>query len=131
MARSNTRARRLAGRAAIWALAAVPICSSVQPVFAEPVVVIRSTGSSTNRVDVVILGDGYAVADQAKFASDAQTFTQGLFAQEPLHEYENYFNVRRVDVISPQSGADHPERTPPVSVNTALDAAYNCGGIQR
>jgi hypothetical protein len=37
--------------------------------------------------------------------------------------------VHRIDVISSQSGADHPERS--FFVNTALDAAYNCQGSQR
>ena len=39
--------------------------------------------------------------------------------------------MHRVDVTSSESGADHPERSPAVFKNTALDAGYNCGGIQR
>jgi hypothetical protein len=66
-----------------------------------------------------------------KYATDVETFIQGLFAQEPFKEYQRYFNVHRVDVTSNQSGADHPERNPSVFVDTALDATYNCAGIQR
>lgn len=96
---------------------------------AEPVTVIRNNGASANRVDMVILGDGYTNTELAKFALDVDNAVTGFFAQEPFKEYQNYFNVRRIDVISPESGADHPETG--AYVNTALDATYNCSGIQR
>ena len=47
----------------------------------------------------------------------------------PFAEYATHFNVHRIDVVSNESGVDHPERT--VFRDTAFDAAYNCGGIQR
>ncbi len=90
---------------------------------------IINNGDSANRVELVILGDGYTASEMQKFRNDAQTFVQGFFAQEPFREYQNYFNVHRIDVASNQSGADHPERS--VFVDTAFGAAYNCGGIQR
>jgi IgA Peptidase M64 len=98
---------------------------------AEPITTIRNNGDSANRVDVIILGDGYAVNELAKYAFDVESFVQGLFAQEPFTDYQRYFNVHRIDLISNQSGADHPERTPSVLRDTALDATYNCAGIQR
>jgi len=97
----------------------------------EPVTAIRNNGSSANRVDLVILGDGYTSAELGKYATDAEQAVRGFFAQEPFKEYQKYFNVLRVDVTSAQSGADHPEDAPPVSRNTAFDATYNCGGIER
>ncbi|MBM3311679.1 MAG: hypothetical protein FJY80_09240 [Candidatus Aminicenantes bacterium] len=96
---------------------------------AENVTPIRSNGPSSNRIDIVILGDGYTSAEMSKFASDAEAFTAGLLGQEPFREYEAYFNVFRVDVVSSESGADHPARG--VYKNTALDAAYDCSGITR
>jgi hypothetical protein len=99
--------------------------------WAETITTIRKNGDSANRVDLVVLGDGYAVNEIAKYESDVESFVRGLFAQEPFSEYQQYFNVHRVDLISNQSGADHPERNPPVFRDTALDATYNCAGIQR
>ena len=96
---------------------------------AEPATAIRDNGDPANRVDLVVLGDGYAFADLGKFATDVENLTNGLFAQEPFLEYRNFFNVHRVDVISRDSGVDHPERN--VFKRTRLDATYNCGGIQR
>src|SRR5262245_21366268 len=107
-------------------LCLVPLVAS-----GEPVVTIRNNGASDNRVDVVVLGDGYTASELGKYATDVETFVQGMFNQEPLRDYQRYFNVHRVDVTSHESGADHPERNPPVLRDTALDATYNCSGIQR
>lgn len=96
---------------------------------AEPVTTILNNGSSANRIDMVILGDGYTAAELGKYATDVQTLVDRFFAQEPYKEYRHYFNVHRIDVTSHQSGADHPELG--TSVDTALDAAYNCAGIPR
>jgi hypothetical protein len=96
---------------------------------AEPFETIINNGSSENRLDIAVLGDGYTAAEQQKYRNDVQNFLQGFFTQEPFREYQLYINVHRIDVTSAQSGADHPERSQ--FVNTALDATYHCAGIQR
>ncbi len=96
---------------------------------AEPYETIVNNGNSQNRVDVAIVGDGYTQAEQQKYKDDVQSLIQGHFGQEPFLEYRTFFNVHRIDVVSAQSGADHPERSS--LVNTAFDATYNCSGIQR
>ncbi len=104
--------------------------SSVQA-NAESFETIVNNGSPQNRIDIAILGDGYTAAQQAQYRIDVQRFIQDVFLQEPYREYQRYYNVHRIDVVSNQSGADHPERNPPVFVDTALDATYNCSNIQR
>src|SRR4051794_637259 len=104
------------------------ICSQA---FGEPVTTIRNNGDPANRVNMVILGDGYTSAELGNYAVDAENAVAGFFAQEPFKEYQRYFNVLRVDVTSAESGADHPEANPPISKNTAFDAAYNCNNIER
>ncbi|GEM_PF-2096391 len=96
---------------------------------AEPFETIINNGSSDNRLDLAVLGDGYTAGELQKYRNDVQNFLQGFFAQEPFREYQRYLNVHRIDVTSSQSGADHPESN--LFVNTALDATYNCSGIQR
>src|SRR5262245_24577643 len=98
---------------------------------AEPFTTIRDNGDSARRVDLVIMGDGYAASDLGtnQFADDVEAFVQNMFLQEPFLEYRAYFNVHRVDVTSNESGVDHPERG--VFRDTALDSSYNCAGIQR
>jgi hypothetical protein len=121
-------------RAVPWTLAAlvaIALASAPAQSSAEPVTTIRAWGVSANRVDLVILGDGYTESELDQYASDVETFVQALFSQEPFREYQRYFNVHRVDVVSNESGADHPEQSPPLFKDTALDATYNCAGIQR
>ena len=96
---------------------------------AEPFETIINNGNAANRVDIAILGDGYTSAEMQKYRNDVQNAMAQFFNSHPFNEYRNFFNVHRIDVVSSQSGADHPERS--VSVNTALDATYNCNGIQR
>ena len=125
------RRRRWAGAVvagvAAWLALSLPARANLEVTF------IRNNGPSSNRVDLLILGDGYTAADIAsgKYANDVENFVNGVFAQEPYSEYRNYYNVIRVDVESAESGADHPERTPQVFKNTAFDSTYNCSGIQR
>lgn len=105
-------------------LAGLPALAS-----AEPYETIINNGSPDNRVDIAVVGDGYTGSEMNKYYNNVQAFVQAMFAQDPYLEYQRYFNVHRIDVISSQSGADHPERNS--FVNTAFDAAYNCGGTQR
>ena len=113
-----------------WALSAVLLILCLSKITSgEPVETIINNGNAANRVDIAILGDGYTSAEMQKYKDDVQSLMARFFNEDPFSEYRNLFNVHRVDVISSQSGADHPERS--VFVNTALDAAYNCAGIQR
>lgn len=106
----------------VW-LAACGVCAG------EPVVTIRSNGQNANRLNVVFMGDGYSAAEMVKFATDVDILVASMFTQQPYTAYEPYFNIHRVDVVSKESGASHPERS--VKRDTALGAAYNCGGVQR
>ena len=124
-----TRARRVA-RCQSASSCRPHACLLLAAAQAEPVTAVRLNGSS-NRVDIVVLGDGYTSAEIAsgKYANDVETFVQRIFAQEPYLEYQEFFNVRRVDVTSAESGSDHPELG--IARTTALDSTYNCSGIQR
>ena len=100
-------------------------------VFGQQAVMIVDNGDPANRIDLVILSDGYTTAELSKFNTDVRQLVDKMFAQEPFKEYARYFNIHRIDLASSESGADHPERDPPVFKNTAFDAAYNCANIQR
>jgi IgA Peptidase M64 len=106
------------------------LCLS-QLAFAEPVETIVDNGTAANRVDITILGDGYTEAEMQKYRDDVQALMTQFFNNDPFREYRNFFNVHRIDVISSQSGADHPEKFPAAFVDTALDATYNCNATER
>jgi hypothetical protein len=97
--------------------------------WAEPATSIRLNGPAANRVGITILGDGYTQSEQLKYGTDVDSFVTAFFSQSPYLEYQSYFNVHRVDVVSNESGADHPERG--TFRDTALGSAYNCGNVVR
>jgi hypothetical protein len=97
---------------------------------------IQYSGPITNRVNLVILGDGYTSAEQAKFLADAQSISTKFFQTSPYTEYKNYFNVFAVEVISTQSGASHSGNSsdnacgsqPTATVNNYFGSAFDAGG---
>lgn len=67
-----------------------------------------STGSPANRVDLLIMGDGYTAAQEATFAANAASVDGSFFAISPYSQYRNFVNVATLFAASPQAGADHP-----------------------
>lgn len=110
-------------------MSAVGALSLLLALGANEVEVLRDGGSPSNRIDVVILGDGYRAQDQAQLTSDATNVVNQLFAATPWKEYESLFNVSLVHVVSNENGADNG--TYGATRDTALGAYYNCSGIDR
>ena len=90
---------------------------------------IVDNGPSNNRIDLVMLGDGYTESELGAYAAQVNNVIAAFFSQEPLRSYRQFFNVHRVDVISNESGVDEPEAG--IFRDTSLDMAYDCGGIAR
>jgi len=97
---------------------------------------ILYSGPVNNRVNLVILGDGYTASEQAKFLTDATTISNKFFQTVPYTEYKNYFNVFAVEAISAQSGASHSGNSsdnacgsqPTATVNNYFGSAFDAGG---
>jgi hypothetical protein len=66
------------------------------------------SGDPENRVDQLIVGDGYTVEEENKFDADAAAVVDQFFSVSPYAEYANFVNVTTLFMPSPQSGADHP-----------------------
>lgn len=64
--------------------------------------------TSGNRVDLLVLGDGYTGAQTAKFASDSEALLASFLGISPYSAYSNYFNLTPLFTASSQPGADHP-----------------------
>ena len=97
-------------------------------VFGAPLTTIIDNGPSSNRVDIVFLGDGYTTVDIAagKYANHINNYLNHMFSDslisDPFFRYRNYFNVHSVEVVSNQTGADVPPEG--IFRDTALDASY-------
>ena len=85
---------------------------------------ILDSGPSTNRIDIVFVGDGYTASEIADYSTHVDNILITFMAEEPLVAYSNYFNIHQVDVISNESGIDEIDKG--IYRDTALDMAYGC-----
>ena len=98
----------------------------------EPVYEVETiweTGPLENRIDLIILGDGYREQDQQKLTTDANNFISLLSREESFNKYKYYFNIKIIHVISNDNGADNGDYGE--DRDTVLDAYFNCGDIPR
>ena len=97
------------------------------PAFA--VVPLMENGSPSAKVDILILGDGYARSEMEKFRKDAKHFNDVMFNTEPFKSRNKDFNVWTIEVASGESGIDVPDKD--VWKNNALGTMYNSFGSAR
>lgn len=89
------------------------------------VTTLKSSGNSSNRVDLVLVAEGYTAAERGQFLIDSRNFIDYTFNvanrlnSDPFYLYNSFFNVHAAFTASPQSGYDNAGTT----VNTAFDAA--------
>lgn len=86
-------------------------------------------GTPADKVDIVVLGDGYTAAEREKFHRDVKRLVEALFAVEPFRSRRTDFNVRAIDLPSPESGihrarGDAPRRSP-------LSTEFNIFDLER
>jgi len=86
-------------------------------------------GPPADKVDLLILGDGYTAGEMKKFHADALRLVGILFDTPPFKERRRDFNVRAIDLPSEDSGVDRPSDG--VYRRTALGATYDVFGSER
>jgi hypothetical protein len=116
----------------IWSTVVDPSSRFVNPADARPAGkpwTVFENGPSATKVDLLILGDGYAEADLPKFHADVKRMVDQLFATEPFKSRKSDFNVRAIDLPTAKSGVNRPRtgdfRRTPVGV------AYNIFDSER
>jgi hypothetical protein len=67
-------------------------------------------GAAEDKVDLVVLGDGYQAAEKEKFRRDCSRFAEKLFGAEPFHSMRDRFNIRAVFVPSRDCGVREPRK---------------------
>lgn len=101
--------------------------SDFRAAVAADVVPIQVTGDSSDRFDLVFVGDGYTSDDLTTYAEDVRSKWAEIAAVEPFASYKDYFNVWQVNVISPESGVDN-DPSPGLDRVTELDMGFWCRG---
>ena len=90
---------------------------------------VMDNGPPTSKVDLVLLGEGYAASEMEKFHSDVARLVHRLFETEPFKSRKADFNVWAIDLPAPEPGVNRPHvgefRRTPVS------AEYNIFDSER
>lgn len=97
--------------APVWTTTVDPAALDVEriahPAPARPIA-IHQSGPSPEKVDLLLLGDGYAAGELGKFEADARRLTAHLFTVEPFKSRAGDFNVWALTVPVPESGVSRP-----------------------
>ena len=86
-------------------------------------------GAPRDKVDLLLLGDGYAAAEMEKWHADAKRTAEVLFAASPYREHRSEFNVWAIDTPAAESGVSRPSDN--IYRRSPLGAAYDAFGSER
>ncbi|MFJ3922043.1 M64 family metallopeptidase [Streptomyces sp. NPDC090022] len=87
-------------------------------------------GVPADRLDIVVVGDGYTADQLERFHADARQKWAEIAAVEPYATYRELFNVWTVDAVSNESGVSGDPGADVVR-DTALGSYFWCDGIER
>ena len=90
---------------------------------------VVENGDPRDKVDLLLLGDGYTPADMDKWHRDAQRMAELLFAASPFKEHRRDFNVWAIDTPSTLTGVSRPSDG--VYRRTPIGATYDAFGSER
>ena len=76
--------------------------------YANQVVAIHASGDPANKVDLLLIGDGYTADERAAFIAKAHELTNILFETSPFKERKDDFNVWAVAPVAAMSGVSRP-----------------------
>jgi hypothetical protein len=94
-----------------------------------PLVPIQRAGDPADKVDFLIIGDGYTAAERGKFLRDARRLTATLFSTSPFRERRRDFNVWALCPPARESGISRPSTG--VYRDSPLGATYDAFGSER
>ncbi len=90
---------------------------------------VMQNGAPRDKVDLLLMGDGYTAAEMDKWHRDARRMADTLFAASPFKEHRQDFNVWAVDTPADESGVARPSDS--VFRHSPLRAAYDAFGSER
>ncbi len=90
---------------------------------------IEVHGDASNKVDIVIIPEGYTSEQMDLFKRDCSRFAEEFFKFSPYKEYRESFNLRGVLVPSEESGTDIPKEG--IWRNTAVNSRFYTFDLDR
>ncbi len=115
----------------IWSIVLDPSDPSVDRAAVSPAKVwaVMKNGDPREKVDLLLMGDGYTEAEMDKWHRDARRMADLLFAASPFRERKSDFNVWAVDTPADESGVSRPSDG--VYRHSPLRASYDAFGSER
>ena len=116
----------------VWSTDVDPAAQDVirkQPPAPVKPIPIHVTGPSPDKVDLLIMGDGYTAAEMGKFEATARKLAGHLFTVSPFRERANDFNVWAMAVPTEESGVSRPSTG--VHHASPLGTRYDIFGSER
>jgi hypothetical protein len=116
----------------IWTTSIDPASRKVNPadiIHSEKIDVIYDNGPAAEKLDVIILGDGYTAEEMGKFRADAKRMADVLLSEEPFLARKSDINIRAVETPSTISGVLRPH--PGVFKRTVLSTHYGSFDSER
>lgn len=116
----------------VWTFTVDPRDSSVDtatPPSSGPVIALEQHGDPRDKVDFLILGDGYTAAERPKFERDARRMIETLFSQSPYKEHRSDFNIWAICPPAAQSGISRPSTG--IHRRSPLGCTYDAFGSER
>lgn len=97
----------------VWSLVVDPadmLVDSSPPPTAGDLIVLQHAGDPADKLDFLILGDGYTAAERGKCEADARRLMSILFDTEPFTSRRSDFNVWGLCPAAAESGISQPSR---------------------
>lgn len=95
----------------VWSTVIDPASRFVNPADAVPAGRVWSyleSGHPSQKVDLLLIGEGYTAAEMPKLKRDVERLAAKLFATEPFKSRKSDFNVRVLELPSATSGVHRP-----------------------
>jgi hypothetical protein len=95
----------------------------------QEVVAIEKNGDPIDRVDILLLGDGYTEAERGKFIADANRMTKEFFRHEPYRSERSRFNIWAIMPPAAASGISRPSTD--IYRSNPVGSTYDAFGSER
>ncbi|MEO8505348.1 MAG: IgA Peptidase M64 [Acidobacteriota bacterium] len=95
----------------IWSMLVDPhdmLVDDSKPASAGALIEIQKSGAPADKVDLLLLGDGYTLAERGKCEADQRRLADILFSQEPFKTRRADFNVWGLCPPAVESGISRP-----------------------
>ncbi|MBV8519497.1 MAG: peptidase M64 [Acidobacteria bacterium] len=116
----------------IWSTVIDPNSRAVNPADRAPAGRVWSyldNGPASQKVDLLVIGEGYTAAEMPKLHKDVERLVGKLFATDPFKSHRSDFNVRVLELPSAKSGIHQPRTRDDRRTTTGVE--YNIFDSER